>query len=57
MESNEEWKEVQIGLKDDTSEVLLHKEGALWFGDKNTTTSEGNIKAANAVITLINSSI
>jgi hypothetical protein len=34
---------------------FLHKEGALWLGDRNVTTSEGNIKAANAVITTINS--
>ncbi len=40
---------------DQTSHKFLHKEGALWFGDKSVTTNEGNIKAANAVITLINS--
>lgn len=38
------------------TETFLHKEGALWFGDKTVSTNEGNIKAANAVITQINSS-
>ncbi len=35
----------------------MHYEGAFWFGDKNVNTSEGNIKAANAVITKINGSL
>lgn len=52
--SNKEWADLEKNLGVEP-ETFLKKEGALWFGDKNVTTSEGNIKAANAVITLINS--
>lgn len=53
LESNKEWARVEekFGKKD----KLLLKEGSIWFGDKNVNTNEGNIKAANGVITIINS--
>lgn len=56
MESNLTWKalEDEFEERDGVRSTFLHREGALWFGDKNVTTSEGNIKAANAVITQIN---
>lgn len=58
LESNKEWKAVEEDLQpfNDLKRKFLSEEGALWFGDKNTSTSEGNIKAANAVIGMINSS-
>lgn len=52
--SNKEWADLEKNLGE-KPEAFLKKEGALWFGDKSVTTSEGNIKAANAVITRINS--
>jgi glycine/D-amino acid oxidase-like deaminating enzyme len=54
--SNKEWADLEEKLGEKPG-AFLHKEGALWFGDKNVSTSEGNIKAANAVITVINSAV
>ena len=42
--SNEELKNVQQQIG--KNKTFIHKQGTLWFGDRNVNTTEGNIKTA-----------
>ena len=54
LESNNYWDQIEAeansSLKKGTSKIFRHKEGALWFGDKDVTTSEGNIYDSNYIL-------